>query len=170
MAGVRGDIRLIIDLNQSGTGDLGTPKLSVNVEKVLSLIPGTDAVNKANILFQDTRTLAASANEDLDLVGVLTDAFGATINTAEVLLVYISASTGNTNAVEFGPAASAGALLGFKDASDRLVIRPGKYACLANGDGWAITATTADKVNIANAGAGSSVTYDIIIVGRTVAA
>jgi len=132
--------------------------------------PGTAAVNEANVLYRATRQIAASGNEDLDLAGVLANALGATIAAAEIVAVVIEADEANTNDVRFGPAASAGALLGFLDASDRVAVAPGDFLVHTCRRGWAVTATSADKVNVANSGSGTVVNYTITLFGRTVVA
>lgn len=170
MAGVRGDIAFRLDLTQVGSNDLGSPKLSVDVDKVLSLVAGTDATNKANILFADTRTLAASANENIDLTGALTDAFGATIASAEIVAIYIAAAASNANSVQVTRPASNGFVGPFMAAGDGIAIKSGEWQAFVSQSGWAVTAATGDLLNIANSGAGTSVSYDIVIVGRTVAA
>lgn len=170
MAGVRGDIRVALNLTHIGSNDLGSPKMPVNIDTLLSLTPGTDATNKANILFSDTRTLSASSNEDLDLAGVLTDAFGATITAAEIVAIYISAAAGNTNNVNVTRPASNGFIGPFLAAGDGVSIKPGEPALFVSRSGWAVTAGTGDLLNIANSGSGTGVTYSIVIVGRTTAA
>lgn len=170
MAGVRGGIAFSLDLTQVGTNDLGSPKLGVDVSKLLTLIEGTAATNQANLLFSDTRTLSASATEDLDLSGVLTSAFGATITAAEIVLIYVAAASGNTNNVNVTRPASNGFIGPFLAAGDGLAVRPGEYVPLVSQSGWAVTAGTGDLLTITNSGSGTSVTYDIVIVGRTVAA
>lgn len=170
MAGVRGEIALRIDLTQSGTGDLGTPKMRATADKILSLVEGTDATNKANILFADTRTIAASANENIDLAGALADAFGASIVAAEIVAIYIAAKASNTNNVNVTRPASNGFIGPFLAASDGVAIKPGEYALFVSQSGWAVTAATGDLLNIANSAGGTGVDYDIIVVGRTVAA
>ena len=170
MAGVRGEIALRIDLTQSGTGDLGTPKMRATADKILSLVEGTDATNKANILFADTRTIAASANENIDLAGALSDAFGASIVAAEIVAIYIAAKAANTNNVNVTRPASNGFIGPFLAASDGVAIKPGEYALFVSQSGWAVTAATGDLLNIANSAGGTGVDYDIIVVGRTLAA
>lgn len=171
MAGVTAQLDVALKARLTGA-PIGsdTPQFSANIEKHLILSPGTATVNQADLLYRATRTLAASANEDLDLAGVLTNALGATVNAAEVVAIVIEAANGNTNDVRYGPAASAGALLGFADATDRRAVAPGDFDVLTCRRGWPVTATTADKLNVANAAAGTPVTYTITIIGRTVAA
>lgn len=170
MAGVRGSIALSLDLTDSGSADLGSPKMRVSVSKALALIEGTDATNKANLLFSDRRTLAASANEDIDLAGVLANAFGSTITAAEIVAIFISAAAGNTNNVNVTRPASNGFIGPFLAASDGVAVKPGEWQLFASQSGWAVTAGTGDLINIANSAGSTSVTYDIVIVGRTVAA
>jgi hypothetical protein len=170
MTGVRGQITVGLDLTDIGTNDLGSPKLRVTASKLLDLTAGTGATNQANILFSDQRTLAASANESLDLAGVLTNAFGATITAAEIVAIYVSAAAGNTNNVQISVPASNGFVGPFLAASDGYVVRPGEYALFVSQAGWGVTAGTGDLLNIANSGGTTGVTYDIIIVGRTTAA
>lgn len=170
MAGVRGDIRFSMDLTHVGANDIGSPKMPVDVDKLLSLVAGTDATNKANVLFSDRRTLAASANEDIDLAGALTDAFGSTIAAAEVVAIFVSAASGNTNNVNVTRPASNGFAGPFLAAGDGVSIKPGEWQAFVSQSGWAVTSATGDLLNIANSGAGTPVTYDIVIVGRTVAA
>jgi hypothetical protein len=170
MAGVSATIDFSLDASLTGTSDLGSPKQRITVAEALELLPGTDAVNKANILFADTRTLAASATENLDLAGVLTNAFGAVVAAAEIVAIYIKAASGNTNTVNFGPGSSNGFTGPFADATDRLKIAPGEYVALVSRAGWGVTGATGDILTVLNGGAGTGVTYDIVILGRTVAA
>lgn len=170
MAGVRGSIALSIDLTDTAAGDLGSAKSRVAVSKALSLLAGTDATNKANILFADTRTIALSANENIDLSGALSDAFGASIAAAEIVAIYIEAAAANANNVQVTRPASNGFIGPFMATGDGVSIKPGEYALFVSQSGWAVTASTGDLLNIANSGAGTSVTYNIVVVGRTVAA
>lgn len=170
MAGVRGDIHFGMNLTQVGSNDLGSPKMDVDVDKLLTLLEGTDATNKADLLFSDTRTLAASTNEDLDLAGSLSSALGGTITNAEIVAIFISAASGNANNVNVTRPASNGFAGPFLAAGDGVAIKPGEWLPLVSQSGWAVTAATGDLLNVANSAAGSSVTYSIVIVGRTVAA
>jgi hypothetical protein len=121
-------------------------------------------VGQANVLFSDTRTLSASANENLDLAGVLADALGATIAAAEIVALYIAAAPGNTNDVQLTRPASNGAPL-FLAAGDGFNLGPGDFSLRTYRNGVTITPATGDLINVANGGAGTSVTYDIVIIG-----
>lgn len=169
MAGVAATINLSISAKQTGTADLGTPQMRAAVEKAMEFSPGTAAVGQANVLFSDERTIAISGNEDLDLAGVLADALGATIAAAEVVAIYIEADDGNTNNVNVTRPAANGVPL-FLAASDGLALAPGDFFLFTRRTGITVTAATGDLINIANSGAGSTVTYRVVIIGRTVAA
>lgn len=143
-------------------------RFRVDYDKQMDWEPGNiDSVAKADVLYSGRVTIAASGNQDFDLFGALTSALGAAVNASRVVAVVIEAASTNTNAVRFGPAASAGALGPFADATDRLVIQPGNVMVLTCRQGWTITGTTADKWNFANSAAGSSVTFNIYLIGRT---
>lgn len=125
---------------------------------------------KADRVFADTRTLAASATETLDLAGSLTDAYGTTTSFARVKFILISAAAANTNNVVVGANASAD-WVGLLNAAGTITLRPGAtFAAMsgsADATGMVVTATTADLIKVANSAAGTSVTYDVIIVGNS---
>lgn len=147
--------------------DLGSGRATQSLSRSVSLASGTGA-GQADRLFSDRRTLAASATEDLDLAGVLLDAFGSTITFARVKGLVIAAAAGNSNNVVVGNASSNAwaTLLG---ATHTLTLRPGAFVAVGTGaadaTGYAVTASTGDLLKVANSGAGSSVTYDIHIIG-----
>lgn len=169
MAGVSATVEVNITGKQTGTNDLGTPQLPLDISDVVVFTPGTAATSQADILFQDTRTLAASTGEDLDVAGVLAGAFGATIAAAEIVAIYIKAHATNTNDVQLTRPASNG-VPAFLAGGDGLAIGPGDAFLLTNQKGITVTPGTGDLVHVANGGAGSSVDYDVVIIGRTVAA
>ncbi|WP_416975657.1 hypothetical protein [Streptomyces sp. 4F14] len=149
--------------------DLGTGRAAQSLSRSMSLTNGT-GVGKADRLFSDRRTLAASATEDLDLAGVLLDAFGAAVTFARVKGIIVAAAAGNTNNVVVGNAASNAwaTLLG---ATSTVTLRPGAFVAVGTGvadaTGYAVTAGTGDLLKIANSGAGTSVTYDVHIIGAS---
>lgn len=169
MPGVTATIDLQIRAKQQGAAGLGTPGILVNVEAQRDFSEGTASVDQTNVLYQATRTLAASTGEDLDVAGVLADALGTTIAAAEITGIYVEAHAANTNDVAVTRPASNGVPL-FALASGGVNVGPGDFFLLTNRKGIAVTAATSDLIHVANAGSGTSVTYDIIILGRTVAA
>lgn len=171
MAGVNAQIALRLTAQQIGSADLGSPRMTLDpIDKLLQFVSGTDAVNKLDILFSDTRTLAASASEDLDLAGVLASALGGTITAGEIVAIYIEAAAGNTNTVNFTRPASNGLAGLFLAAGDGVAIKPGEFQLFVSQKGWPVAAGTGDLVNVANSAGGTPVTYDVVVLGRTVAA
>lgn len=166
MSSLTGKINLDIAMLLAAALDVGSASYSANYGANYAFTNGTGA-NQANAIFTDTRTLAASASEDLDLAGALVDAFGATLTFDKVKALIIKADAANTNDVLVGGAASAQAAAFFGDASDVVKVKPGGTLALIAPDatGYDITATSADLLKIANSSSGSGVGYTIIIVG-----
>jgi hypothetical protein len=146
--------------------DLGTATFPIDVRAALTLTDGTGA-SQSDRVFTDTRTLSASANEDLDLSGSLTNAYG-TVTFARIKAVYVTADSGNTNNVNVSRSTSNGVPL-FLAATDGIAVRPGGiflWAC-SDATGVAVTAGTGDLLNFANSSSGSSVTYSVVIIGAS---
>jgi hypothetical protein len=152
----------------TGTHDFSPPTSTLPKARSFSFAHGT-AANQADRAWSDRRTLAASASESLDLAASLTDVFGATITFARIRALLIEAASTNSNNVVVGGAASNAFVNWVSDATDKLVVRPGGAFLLVAPDttGYAVTATTGDLRQVANSGAGSSVTFDITIVGAS---
>lgn len=153
----------------SSTQDLAPVSSPISYSKSVVLSSGTGA-GKADRLFSDRRTLAASSTEDLDLAGALTDALGGPASMARVKGVIITAKATNVNNVVVG-AASVNAWATLLNATGTLTLRPGASVALmagaADATGYTVTAGTGDLLKIANSGAGSEVVYDVVIVGAS---
>ncbi len=146
--------------------DLVTSSAPLKLDQSYTLTSGTGA-NQASNVFSDTRTLAASGSESLDLAGVLTNAFGAVLTFTKIKAIIITAEATNTNDVVVGGAAVNAFASMFGAATDKIKVRPGGAFAIVAPDvnGFAVTAGTGDLLQIANSGAGTGVTYDIIIIG-----
>ena len=153
---------------QTGSNDFGGPLFLPDIDKMLRFTDGVTA-DKADILWGDMRTLAASATENLDLAGVLTDAFGVVVAAVKVVAVLISADAANTNDVIIGGHATLAVPL-FGGTLGTHAIKPGGVF-LAAAPGlaglFAVTPTTFDMLKVMNSGAGTGVTYSIIILARS---
>ncbi|MEV4059726.1 hypothetical protein [Nonomuraea dietziae] len=160
--------RLLLQLAAELTSplDLTTVAAPLSFARQVSLTDGA-GLNQANRLWSDERVLAASANEDLDLAGTLADPFGAAITFARVKALLVAASPANANNVVIGGAASNQFVGPFGAGTHTLAVRPGGLLALTAPDatGYAVTAGTGDLLRVANSGAGSSVTYQIVVVG-----
>lgn len=161
------ELRLSLTGKHTSALDLGSAELPFTLAHAVSLINGT-AAGAADRVFTDTRTLAASATEDLDLAASLVDAFGAAITFAKIKAIAIKAAVGNTNNVNVQRAAANGVPL-FLAAGDGLALPPGfSFAWLGSGAGVAVTAGTGDLLTLTNGAAGTPVSYDIVIIGTSV--
>lgn len=160
-------ITLELSASQTGSNDFGGPEFSPLMRKVIDFASGVGA-NQADLLFVDERTLAASATEDLDLAGVLTDAFGATITMAEVVAIFIFADADNTNNVIVGDATAPVPLFG--GTNPTFSVKPGGFFAVGapNAAGLlTVGAGATDDLKIANSSSGTGVTYSIAVLGRS---
>lgn len=71
------DIKIRGEWNETGTGDLFTPRAQHTIEHLIALASGTSA-SQADLVWSDTRSLTATS-ENLDLAGSLTGALGTTV-------------------------------------------------------------------------------------------
>lgn len=148
--------------------DFTTPSAPLSRTYPIPLSSGTGA-NQADKLWHDQRTLTASSTEDLDLAGSLVDPFGGTITFARIKGIIIAAAAANTNNVIVGGASSNGFITWVGSATHTVTVRPGGFLALFAPDAtaYAVTAATADLLHIANSAAGTSVTYDVVLVGAS---
>lgn len=156
-----------VDATLTNALDLVTASVPLSYKQKLTWTSGT-AASTADLMFSDTRTINASSNEDLDLAGSLTGPLGTTLTFVELRLLMISAATGNTNNVRVTRPASNGVPL-FLAASDGIDVPPGGtflWLCPADGK-VTVTAATGDLINVANSSSGTSVTYDVVIIGTS---
>lgn len=153
----------------STVNDLGTAKQDVAKQYIADFVPGIIA-NQADLAWFDQRTLALSASENIDLNGALFDAFGAAVNFAKVKALVVAAAAANANDVIIGNAASNGFVGPFGAATHTLAIKPGGFVMMA-APGLAglgsIMAGTGDLLKVLNGGAGTPVTYDILVLGTS---
>lgn len=146
-------------------GGAGEAEFNDRARAVIEFENGT-GVGKADLLYSARRTIAANSAGNIDLAGVLTDAFGAVITAAKVKLVYIKPVSGQR--VRVGGAASNAALLWFVDATDKLDVPLTGVFCMADPTGWTVTAGTGDILGLANpAGSGADAVFDIIVLGAS---
>ncbi|WP_430233960.1 phage head spike fiber domain-containing protein [Nitrosomonas communis] len=128
---------------------------------------GTGA-NQANKVFTDIRTIGASSTETIDLTWSTLDAIAKRLNLTKIKALILAASENNSNDILLGSNSLNNPITSFFGAAnDRLRIKPGGMIALIAPDanGYAVVQGTADKLDIANDGAGSSVTYTILIMG-----
>lgn len=148
--------------------------LAVNANAALSfarsgsMSNGTGA-SQADKIFLDSRSIAASGVDDLDLNGAaLQDPLNANLALLRIKLIAVSAYPTNVNNLLLG-AAAANPVSTILGATGVLTIRPGGLLLLTAPDatGYAVTAATADILRFANSGAGTAVGYDVVIIGAS---
>jgi hypothetical protein len=156
-------LQLTADLTSSS--DLVTGTAPLSFARQISFSDGA-GLNAANRIWTDERTIAASATEDLDLAGSLTDSFGATVTLARVKALIVAASSANANNVVVGGGSNPFTNW-VSGTTPAVVVRPGGLLALFAPDatGYAVTSGTGDQLRVANSGAGSSVTYQIVVIG-----
>jgi hypothetical protein len=147
--------------------DLQDAQSRFAVGRAITWTSGT-AAGQVDKVWTDSRQIAASTTEDIDLAGALVDAFGAAFTPAKIKALVVVASPLNTNNVVVG--GDAAAWQGpFGAINDTIHVRPGGIFAVACTDAtaWPVTATTADILQVANSGAGSVVNYDIGILATS---
>lgn len=146
--------------------DLSTPTDAISKDYTKIFADGTGA-NQANMWWHDQRTLAASATENLDLAGSLTSVFGTTITMTSLKGLFVYAAAGNTNDVQVTRPAVNGVpwLLA---AGDGIALKPGAWVAWFDpgANGPLVTAGTGDLITVTNSAAGTSVTYDVFLLGE----
>lgn len=165
-------VRLRLAASQTGSSDYGGPAFAPALEAVMNLANGTGA-NQADLLFVDERSVAASTNDDIDLAGVLTGAFGATITAAEVVgvLVINAPRDGAANVSSLTIGNGTNPFIGFLGGTTPTIgpIGPGGFffiGCPSASGVGTVTAGSADVLRIAN-GAGGTATYQLGLLCRS---
>lgn len=146
----------------------GESEFKLGLDHALAFANGTLA-NQADILWSSgTLTLGPSANQTIDIRGVLTDAMGISVVTAELVAIMVVADPDNINDVVVGNAANPVAL--FSASTATISVKPGGVFLLAApgaaGQGT-IGAGATDELKILNSAGGTSVQFSVTILGRT---
>src|SRR5262245_55753010 len=160
-----GSIRITGSITDARTQIAGalpeTGTRAATVEHALSVATGVAAGQYDRFLI-DTRSVAASSNDDVDIVGVLNDSFGATVTLVKMKLILILAALSNVSLLTVSRQQASPGLLWLTGTT------PGFAPIGAGGFvGWAdpatgvtSTAATADLIRVAN-GAGGTATYSL---------
>ncbi len=152
----------------TGTVDIGTTKYEASFGPQYNFADGSGA-NQANKIFSDTRTLAASATENLDFSGSLLDPLAGAVVFTKIRAIVIQAAAANVNDVVVGGlltgAFGLASLFGLDGSSVK--VKPGGLFMLVAPDvnGYAVAAGTADLLKILNSAGGTGVDYTILVLG-----
>lgn len=160
-----GRVDVWADLKETVSADLGPA-----VQEILQRFPwkitsGTTS-GKADKIWSDERTVAASAGEDWDLNGGLTGTFGAVVF-AKLKAIIVQADDANTGAIEITQEATNGVTGVFTGSSHGISVYPdGAFVWFAPQTGRTVTAGTGDKFTVFNPGTDSAV-YRVILIGTS---
>jgi hypothetical protein len=161
-------LRAAINATFTDDQDLSDPTAAVALSGLESLANGTTNV-QADLVWSDTRTITASSSEVLDMGtgGGLLTPFGAAFAPAEVVAMLWLADEGNTNNVIVGNNGTEDFVGPFGAATHTLATKPGGWKFFFDPAGWTVTNNSADKIKVANSGAGTSVIYSMVIIARS---
>lgn len=137
--------------------------------KIVQALTSGTTDSKADLIFIDQRTIADGANDDLDLAGGVTDAFGAAITFVTVKGIYISSPSTNVAGLQIGGAAGAALTTLFGNTSDFIILKKnGVFMTNSADTGYAVTATTADILRLTHDGTDTSnLVVDVAIWGTS---
>ena len=102
-----GSIALQIQGVLSSSRDLGSATVGETLASRITVTDGATA-NAATQVWGDTRTLALSTGEDLDLSGSLTNGIGESVALTRVIALMITADSANGDTISVGGAAANG--------------------------------------------------------------
>lgn len=170
-------MRVELSASLKATQESGTPFAARFTPEMMATLVTTlgTAANMADRLYVAQRTVASATNDDIDLAGVLEDAFGNALTFAELVAIFIinAPRTGNPNTTPLTIGAGSNPVTGFMGGTTPTIgpLRPGAAVMLMAPDAaglGAVTPGTADILRVANA-SGAANTYQIAILGRSVA-
>lgn len=163
MASFKGTTRQTIDASYTKARDLTTPTEPIGIEQSQAWTSGTGDL-QANRFFADSK--AISSIDNIDLSGVLEDAFGNTLTMTAIKELWIR----NTSAVSGEDLTIAGTwflnsvLTGFVDDAIFFTLERGAaIRWVSPYAGWDIDAGTKDILSITPAT--GTITYEIAILG-----
>lgn len=165
---LNGKISLIMSLAYADQSGVQPKQANVGLSPSFTITSGTGA-NQADKIYAETITIAASGSATRDLAGSLTDVFGVALTFVKVKGIFVSAASANTNNVLIGNAGATQFLGPFGAAAHTVAVLPGGLAAFVapNAAAWAVAAGSADVLGFANSSSGTSVTFDLVIIGTS---
>lgn len=169
---ISGSVNINLAITDENDNGLVKERAAVNASWTQNFIAGAgSAANEVNEIYQAERTLAAAANEELDLIGTLIGNFGKQVNFARIRAIYIELKAGSPNpsGLNIGGAALNAFVALFGDATDVIKLQTEGAILLVSKavGGYVVTAGTGDRLKILNADGANPATYKIIILGNT---
>jgi hypothetical protein len=146
--------------------DLGSNQAATSGSALITWTSGSDAT-AAQRVWGDTRTLAASASEALDLAGGLTSGLGGTLTFTAIKELWLKAHEDNGSTITLGAAAANGWAGPFGATTHTLTLPAGGVVHLIapTVTGWPVTAGTGDLLKVANNDSAASASYSLVLRG-----
>ena len=156
-----GTIKASWEVAHTNALDLSTTRDALSLPKAHTITDGSGA-NQFNEQFHDTRPIAGGANDDIDLAGGLTNAFGATITFTAIKALQVI----NTGTVEIQIDQSLANGWVAAMTGTQKIAAGGSYQFVApTAAGYVVTADSGDLLRITNNDAVVAAEYDIAIGG-----
>lgn len=140
-------IKLDIEVVETYTGDLGNPGKVHRISKDLVFSNG-NGTSQFNKVYSDIATATAGNAVEYDVAGVVTDAQGAAITMSKLGMIYAE-NRGTTSGDLMYVGGDANSVPFCGAAADFVKVGPQGFALIVNPvDGWTVTGTTGDIVEI----------------------
>lgn len=162
---LQANVQVKVGAKLTGAATVGENAHSITLDLVKAFADGA-GLNQAEQVYAKSAQLAASGVDSLDLSGALTNGVGASVAFTKIKVIIITAATTNQSTITVGGNAAAFAsFLG--GATQTLVVRPGGVFVLVAPDaaGYAVTASTADVLDITNDDGSNAADYSITLIG-----
>lgn len=158
------NLRVQLNVQETGTFDLRTGSLETKINKLIQLLDGTGAglVNKQ---YADSASVIQSVNTDIDLSGALTQAFGTVVFTGVKVLAVVAGASNPANLTLFGGTNPFLGPLG--GTTPTYSLPPGEPVIMTKVDatGWAVTNSSNDNFRVATPATAGTYTWDIVVLG-----
>lgn len=165
-----GNVKLLMNWNYQST-DLLSLVTAFNAKFTDATTEYADgeSANQAEFIWADRRTVTlATTNDDIDLYGSLTDAFGETLNikVVKTLVIYNRSTTAGEDLLVGGASSNQFDTLFDAVGTSVATVRAGGFVAFhAPRDGYAVTSSTADVLRVQHDGSVGDITYDILVIG-----
>lgn len=160
-------IKATFDFKYESSVDLANATKNASVITWKDSLSNGTAVDNADLLWFDERSLSSGANETLDLHGSLTNVFGTTVSFARVKLLALRLTTTTTGcSLTVGNAASNQFSSHLGGTTQTFVVRGGGWAIFYTPDATAYAAgSSADQLKLT--ASAHAITYQIVVIGAS---
>lgn len=165
------NLKVICDFEATKTVQGQSAKVATALSDLVQLVTGTGAGKIDLIYIAKDATLAASSTNSYDLSGTLEDFFGDACVMAKlkgVILINTSNHRSVPTSPQLGLGGNASGVGGWIDTvAAQVVCDTGGWIGFVSPDGFTVTASTADILDVENLDGSEEATYTIIILGAS---